>query len=165
LVNSPTAQSPERCASLKSSKFQPLTQLNKATLWTAILHALILIPWGHGVAPLIVFEAVSIPDFVSNNFTLSVNGGHYEKAIAVSSFISLVGHILIIIGLLLKTNIRKLIFIWVGMSGLIISSLNFLFHSFDFIGYLFSFSLPFFLTFIWLIVATMRYWKIMKRTN
>ena len=93
-----------------------MTRLNKGTLWTAILHGLILIPWGHGAAPLILFEIISIPDFMSNGLSLSVSGGDYEKAVAVSVLFSLIGHVLMVAGLFFKSSIRKLNFILVGLT-------------------------------------------------
>jgi hypothetical protein len=136
-----------------------LTSLNKATLWTAILHGLILIPWGHGAAPLILFEAVCIPDFVSNGLSLSGSEGDYEKAVNISILLSLFGHVLLVAGLLFKSGIRKLRLIVVGLALFVASNLNLLFHSFDFWGYMFVFSVPFWAAAVWLATACVRNWK------
>lgn len=135
------------------------TGLNKATLWTAILHGLILIPWGHGAAPLILFEVVSIPDFVSNGLPLSVGGGDYENAVNISVLLSLVGHILLLPGLLFKSSTRKLCFTVVGLALFVASNLNILSNSSDFWGYMFVFSLPFWAVTVWLAIACVKSWK------
>ena len=138
-----------------------MTRLNKGTLGTAILHGLILIPWGHGAAPLILFEIISIPDFMSNGLALSVSGGDYEKAVAVSILLSLIGHVLMVAGLFFKSSIRKLNFILVGLVSLAISSLNILLHSFDF-WVIFFFSLPFWAMTVWSAIACVRHWKSLR---
>lgn len=108
------------------------------------------------------FEVVSIPDFVSSGLSLSVSGGNYENAVNISILFSLVGHILLGVGLLFKPEIRKLNFIVVGLLFFVISNLNILFHSFDIWGYLFVFSLPFWFATIWLATVCVRSWKVLR---
>ena len=125
------------------------------------MHGLILIPWGHGAAPLILFEVIGIPDFVSNGLSLSASGGDYEKAVGVSVLLSLIGHVLLVAGLFFKLSIRKLNFILVGLVSLAISSLNILFHSFDF-WVIFFFSLPFWAATVWLAIVCARNRKVFR---
>jgi hypothetical protein len=69
-----------------------------------------------------------------NEFLVSDGGGDYEKSLPLSSLLSLLGHLALIIGLIIKTSTSKAFVVWLGLAFMTASILNVLFHAFDFLA-------------------------------
>ena len=137
-----------------------VTSLNRATITTIILHGLIVLVYGHGVKVMAYFEL----NFSRDAFSLTVDGGDYESSLPLSSVLSLLGHMTLFAGLVMKTTNSKYFILWLGLAFMTASILNILIHSFDFIAIMSVVgSLPYLLSSIWLIITSIKGYKDFKR--
>ncbi|MCW3105884.1 MAG: hypothetical protein JWQ09_390 [Segetibacter sp.] len=130
-----------------------MTSLNKATVVTIILHGLIFLLYGHGVKVMAYFEL----NFSKDAFSSTVGGGDYERSLPLSSLLSLLGHMTLLSGLIMKATTSKFFVLWLGLTFMTASILNIFIHSFDFIAIMVIVgSFPYLLSSIWLLIITLR---------
>jgi hypothetical protein len=106
-------------------KIQMLTH-KKIKIWTIILHGLIIIAAGHGIAPLFMLEAfyifnMKIADF---HFSFSADHDHFGAA----AFTALPGQVATILSLFIVKKNRKMAF---HLSGLCMFWLSFAYLGYD----------------------------------
>jgi hypothetical protein len=93
------------------------------TIWTITLSFFIIVGAGHGIGCVGLIEIISIAGIVTRHvfndgdFTFSLTAGYEKSLIAVGIF-SLIGHILLLISLILKENIKKALTKVVGLTCL-----------------------------------------------
>jgi hypothetical protein len=91
------------------------------TKGTFISNLLILIGAGHGIAPIIFFEAISLLNF--NDFDKSFSlSGDYESTLFAAAVLSLIGQLLLFVASLKGMNGLKVIavmILWIGFIYLV----------------------------------------------
>src|SRR5687767_5383604 len=92
-----------------------MTNLKPLTITTIVTNLLIVIGAGHGTGVLGLVIIFGLPDIVSNGFTYGFNAS-YEDRMSACTVISLLGHVLIVTSMFIKTVTIKF---WIKVLGLI----------------------------------------------
>ena len=148
----------QRCASpfCNTLNFCRLTSLNIAIVLTFLSHGLIFLMYGHGGEFMVYFEL----NFSKDVFSSNIGGGEYENSLPLSSFLSLLGHLFLLAGLLIKTTTSKIYVIWTALILMTASIVNILIHSSNFIAMMVILgSLPYLLSSIWLLKTSIKSYK------
>ncbi|WP_299627908.1 hypothetical protein [uncultured Tenacibaculum sp.] len=88
--------------------------MRKESLITILLHSLIVIGFGHGLGFLIFFDILSIPNFLKNGIQVDFELSYMDRLMNVG-FISIIGKLILILGLFQKATISKMIFNIIGI--------------------------------------------------
>jgi hypothetical protein len=96
-----------------------MSYLKKIKIFTIIIHSFIIIGVGHGIGIMGIIDIASIPNLIDGyGFTLK---GEFSDKIMSIGLISLIGKVLLIISLFLKSKLNKRIFEIVGILFLWVS--------------------------------------------
>lgn len=100
-----------------------MTQFKSLTTWTLVSNCLIIVGAGHGIGCLGLIEILWATEFYgigTEDFSLSLMVS-YDKSLGAVAIFSLVGQLLLIFSLLVKTNNKifliqqiGLVFLWIG---------------------------------------------------
>ena len=88
--------------------------MRKESLITILLHSLIVIGFGHGLEFLIFFDILSIPNFLKNGIQVDFELSYTYRLMNVG-FITILGKLILILGLFQKATISKMIFNIIGI--------------------------------------------------
>jgi hypothetical protein len=69
--------------------------MNTLRTLTIIFSLLILIPIGHGIVPLVVFEIPIVSDIFSGDFEFNISGSYYDR-LTTAGLMSLIGQSILI---------------------------------------------------------------------
>jgi hypothetical protein len=96
-----------------------MSYFKKIKIFTIIIHSFIIIGVGHGIGIMGIIDIASIPNLIDGyEFTLK---GEFSDKIMSIGLISLIGKVLLIISLFLKSKLNKRIFEIVGILFLWVS--------------------------------------------
>ncbi|WP_299112156.1 hypothetical protein [uncultured Winogradskyella sp.] len=92
-----------------------MNDIKKVKIFTILIHSFIIIGAGHGIGIMGMIDIASIPNLIDNyGFTLN---GNFDDNIMSIGLISLIGKILLILSLFMKTNRTKNL---TGLIGLLL---------------------------------------------
>ncbi|WP_271425234.1 hypothetical protein [Aequorivita sinensis] len=92
-----------------------MNDIKKVKIFTILIHSFIIIGAGHGIGIMGMIDIASIPNLIDNyGFTLN---GNFDDNIMSIGLISLIGKILLILSLFVKTNRTKNL---TGLIGLLL---------------------------------------------
>jgi len=90
-------------------KIQEIMNLKRLAILTIVLHFFIIVGFAHGIACIGLLEIFGIPTFFgmgAEDFSFSLIA-EYEKSLGASALFALVGHIILITSMYIKSNNKK----------------------------------------------------------